>query len=356
MADKVRGMFLGVGIGDSLGMAVEGWQADRISEQYPDGVRDYKLPVGHKWFEGQLAGSGTDDTYLTLATAEAMIEGEVLNLESQSQHLVAAMREATRRAPKEHKGGSGVPGWGITTASAVRNMANNVPWWESGKTSNPHRGHGNGVVMRQSPIAPVWLTYRKHFALYGREHVFYQWLVDFSAMTHYTKQSAIAAIVHNAVLTRCLEKCGADYHIGNDFYAVFDSCRSIFGTLETSHLVDTEIDMWLELDKVTRSKDWDPDKIRAEFGAGSCNVGHSLPFSYAFWAKNCKDITSLYTVVEAGGDTDTNGSVIGGMLGALHGQSVFPQHLKDGLLESSRLLNAAEALCFKLKKLSPGGR
>jgi ADP-ribosylglycohydrolase len=49
--------------------------------------------------------------------------------------------------------------------------------------------------------------------------------------------------------------------------------------------------------------------------------------------------------VNAGGDTDTNGAMLGALLGALNGTQVFPQHLIDGLVNKDNVINTADRLC-----------
>ncbi|MBI2633668.1 MAG: ADP-ribosylglycohydrolase family protein [Parcubacteria group bacterium] len=57
-------------------------------------------------------------------------------------------------------------------------------------------------------------------------------------------------------------------------------------------------------------------------------------------------------MVNAGGDTDTNGSIVGSLLGALKGVSVFPKHLIDGLWQKEKILDTANRFCdtFDIKE------
>jgi hypothetical protein len=74
--------------------------------------------------------------------------------------------------------------------------------------------------------------------------------------------------------------------------------------------------------------------------------------TYAFFLKNPSSIDSLYDCVSAGGDTDSNGSMLAGLLGALHGTGIFPQHLVDGLVEKEEVLAIADQF---YATLSPKG-
>ena len=68
--EKIRGMFLGIAIGDALGMPVETMTLEKIAKKFGR-VNRYIRPDGHKWYNGQPAGTWTDDTQLSLAIAES---------------------------------------------------------------------------------------------------------------------------------------------------------------------------------------------------------------------------------------------------------------------------------------------
>ena len=61
--------------------------------------------------------------------------------------------------------------------------------------------------------------------------------------------------------------------------------------------------------------------------------------------KNPQGIDSLYDCVSAGGDTDSNGSMLASLLGALHGTTIFPKHLVDGLLSREAVFDVANRFC-----------
>jgi ADP-ribosylglycohydrolase len=104
-------------------------------------------------------------------------------------------------------------------------------------------------------------------------------------------------------------------------------------------------DLAERLKLVTQYKQYDAQRCIEEFGGGSCYCYHSMPFLYMFFLRNPHSVDALYDVVSAGGDADTNGSMVGAMLGAYNGQSVFPKHLVDGLYEKDLILKAANEFC-----------
>jgi ADP-ribosylglycohydrolase len=61
-------------------------------------------------------------------------------------------------------------------------------------------------------------------------------------------------------------------------------------------------------------------------------------------------VESLFDVVSAGHDADTNGSMIGALLGALHGTAIFPPHLVDGLRDRKAVIEVADQLFEKFSR------
>jgi ADP-ribosylglycohydrolase len=63
-----------------------------------------------------------------------------------------------------------------------------------------------------------------------------------------------------------------------------------------------------------------------------------------FFLKNPYSIDSLYEVINAGGDADSNGSMVAALLGALNGPFIFPSHLVHGLnqIQFNEVLSVAD--------------
>lgn len=344
--DKVRAMFVGTAIGDGLGMPVETMKPEQIRAKYPNGIRGYERPDGHKWFDGNKAGTWTDDTQLTVAVADGLILAKDFNLDAQAGSHVEMLHEVLRtHGPSQ--GGSGVPGWGKTTADAIRRMSNGVSWKNAADRTDPNAGHGNGVVMRLAPIAAWFLSPKvKPYGMLVNQRI-----TDFSAMTHFTKKSAVAAVVHVHVLAEALCKTPDTYQPDLDISKIVSSAQEWLHDAEPAtcwyytlaYLNGSESEMFDALNRLRVGMS--DEQIHEEFGGGSCNVTHSLPFTYAHWMNGYKSIQLLYSIVEAGGDTDSNASIAGGMLGALHGMKVFPDHLLLGLDQVEDILSIADEFC-----------
>jgi ADP-ribosylglycohydrolase len=69
LEERFHGCILGLAIGDALGYPAEFMSLSQIHEEYgPRGVQDFKPSGFHP------AGRFTDDTQMTIAVAEALIE------------------------------------------------------------------------------------------------------------------------------------------------------------------------------------------------------------------------------------------------------------------------------------------
>lgn len=329
--DKVRGMFLGTAIGDSLGMCVEGWDAAKIKEKYGR-IETYIDPKGHKYHDGMRAGSTTDDTQLTITVAEALIEAEGIDLDIQAKHHV--------KAYKKHTGG-----WGRTTKEAIEKLASGVHWKDSGmysptekreeggKKPSP-RGFGNGVAMKAGPFG----VYMSASAWDWKDIA--DKLADFTGMTHPTSMAVSSCFAHAYAVYCCMvsEPEKFDIHIQNFVNLVANASE-----MGKKYYPDT-----LNKDDITErfkllNAHMTTEEIIKAFGKGTYYVYDSLPFTYAFFVRNPTNIEELYECASAGGDTDSNASMLGALLGALNGTSIFPKALVDGLAGKNDLIKLADA-------------
>lgn len=323
LRDKVRGNFLGVAIGDALGKPVESCKPQHIIEKYGR-ITDYLDCSSHKYFENDHKGTTTDDTQLTLAVARAMISTGKFDLdEIATEHI----KEFT----------ISVRGWGGSTREAVARIAEGIHWKEAGKTKEKNRGLGNGVAMKASPAGLYMaLTNPQCENPPWDEHV--QNVADMAIMTHHTSIGVTSGLAHAFATLKCFSITPETFN-HKSFVDVIIGAAKIGRKFCPGTLED---DMQTRFEKLY--KIYAPMGIidPTEFGGGSCYVYDSLPFTYAWFLRDPNSIESLYDCVSAGGDTDTNGSMLAGLLGALHGTNIFPQHLIDGLKCKDEVLEIAD--------------
>jgi len=340
--DKIKGMLIGGAIGDAWGMGVETWTPEKILEVHPNGLPRFVAPIGHKWFDPEKhpPGTTTDDTQLTIATMRGLLDGKAAADQSRSfDDFMDAIAKAHCEAMQETDAG-----WGNTTREAIRRLQNGVSWRVSGKTSERHRGTGNGIPMKISPLG-AWYATPYGADLCDAKQGFNQRCVEYSAMTHYTQMSAQAGIIHAHAVFFCLWSSPERFH-RDDFFDLVSDCVWEWGEGKTeadrndhtfydvSHLNETEDNLKDQFVKLWQFRDEMTDeKIHELFGPGSCYVYESLPFSYAWFLRDWSSMQILQRVVEAGGDTDTNAKMVGEMLGALHGMSLFEREENKWAIE-----------------------
>lgn len=327
--DKIRGNFLGVAIGDALGKPVEMWKAEKIVEKFGR-IDKYEDPSNHKYFDGEPKGTTTDDWQLTKAVARAMIDTGKFDLD---QIAVEHTKEFA----------ISVRGWGGSTREAIARIAQGTHWKKASITDKENRGVGNGVCMKASPAGLFMaLTNPKCDNPPWDEHV--QNIVNMGIMTHRTSIAITSGLTHAFATFKCFTTSPDEFD-KTSFHKTLLSAA----ILGRQYLPDTiKDDLHTRFEKL--ENDLATEEIIAEFGGGTCYVYDSLPFTYAFFLRNHKTIESLYDCVSAGGDADSNGSMIAGLLGALHGTKIFPEHLVEGLQEKDEVLKLADEFYERFKK------
>jgi ADP-ribosylglycohydrolase len=319
-------MFLGVAIGDALGMPAEGHSAQDIAAKF--GRLDRYYPVsGHRWLGDLPKGTTTDDWQLTRAVAEAIIQSGGLDMDAIAAWHVRAFHESVR-------------GWGPTTREAVAALARGTPWTCSGQTDKPDRGLGNGVCMKVAPVG-AYLAATAPAGDHEMPAEATRFLVDLARMTHFTSMGVASGLVQTTALSECLRCTPRDFQVESFIQAVVAASRH-----GRQFLTDTAgaNDLSQRLIALSGHGQYDTRRIITEFN-GSSHVCHSLPFTYMFFVKNPQSIESLYDCVSAGGDTDSNGSMLASLLGALHGTALFPQRLVDELLDRGAVFDVANRFC-----------
>jgi len=322
-------MFLGVAIGDALGVPVETYDAARIEREFGR-ITTYLQNPTHKWSATKPAGMWSDDTQLTLAVAEAIIETGSLDLRAQALWHLRLIDEF------------GDLGLGGSTRDAFARLRAGASPAESGRTSNPKRGMGNALPMKVSPVAV--------YAAQGGD--FRKGLTALTAMTHNTSVAAQSAYAHVMALGYCLERRPKKFYGGEfildavDWYSVYAR-----NELPSRGYPDLAV-RWTELHSLLISGDLQqlsPSQLGARYNSENAFVVYNtLPLAYACFLRHPTSVKALYEAVAAGGDTDTNASIVGGLLGALNGPRVFPRRMVRGLQHRRRILDTAERLCDRL--------
>lgn len=308
LGDAYRGALVGGAAGDALGRPAEGRSRSSISARYGRLV-DFQPWSG--WVDGPL-GTFTDDTQLTLATAEALVAGGgVLDPADLAQRLLDWLPDAR--------------GAGFATTEAVHRLAVE-PWWRAGTDSA-----GNGGAMRAAPIGLVHLR-------------------DVDLLR---RQAAVATVVTHA---HPMAVAGAIAHA----WLVASLAALPPGGLDVTRLIDGLVHTLDDLsDRGAPERDWEyrpgktPDPVRlvdrlAEVPAwldapvddaldhfyNGAFVLESLPAALWFFLRRPDDPESVIVEAVMGGyDADTVASMAGAYAGAYLGLDALPDRWTGPQLE-----------------------
>lgn len=319
--DRVIGMFLGIAIGDALGLPVETMTAEQIAGRYGR-IVNYQDVTINPYFPQAKAGEVSDDTQLSVAVAESLITCGKINIDDLAYRHIEAMKKTSQ-------------GWGRSTKRSVVRLAEGVHWEDSGEKGKS----GNGVAMKVAPLGAYFAC--KNFQ--SDDEAYFYWLMVYLArMTHNSVLGVDSILAQvNAISMALLYQGQVDR----------DSLKEMFFNRILQSLLACPLTEGDRLsDRIELLRDLDLDlasiqEIAAMFGGATCYVYNSLPFVYAIFIRNPWSIETLYDTVSAGGDTDTNGSMVGALLGALNGKDIFPEHLVNGLSCRDQIFDLAEKFC-----------
>lgn len=286
LVDAILGCLVGGAIGDAMGASFEGASAATASRA----AADWQL---------------TDDTQLTLATCEALIETA-----TPDPALIAASFLRWFRARR-------LTGLGSSTLKALRDLDVGAHWAMAG--SQGERSAGNGAAMR---IAPLALCVNPPIS--GAESR--RLIRDVSRITHHNDEAYLGALA--VVLA-----------IG----AAIGTSQSRDSTLAwiASHLPDSSVRDRLLLYAALPENSSLADA--AQTWGASGHVVESVPL--ALLAAGQTDRLGfagmLEQLIDVGGDTDTNASIAGQVAGTLIGFDRLPTDLVDKLPQADMLLDIA---------------
>lgn len=279
ISERFIGCIIGGAIGDAYGSAFENIVNEDISKNtyYPFGKPEIIEP---NWII-------TDDTQLTLATCEAMIENEILDA-----NIFANKYLEYYKARK-------LSGVGASTLKALQELEAGGHWYLVGRTGE--FAAGNGAAMRIAPLA--FDTTISKVLIKGICNI-----------THKNDEAYIGALSVIIAIQAIINKSWTG--------------KENLLQIIINEIPDTNVrDRLIELDKI----DCDLSQI-GKYGSDGYVV-NSVPLAIAF-ASKVKEIglTKMYEkIIELGGDTDTNCSIAGQIAGTLLGIHNIPTELLNKL-------------------------
>ncbi len=324
--DRDRGLIEGIAVGNLLGIAIEGWPRDSVRRRYPNGVMEIEASPGYP---------DDDDLAQAIIIAEASVAGP-LDVDDLGARFWAwaeqnglGMGILTSDVLTLY-GGSFPRRAGLSAGGAVRPPAGK-PIEEASHEAWSGNRAGNGALMRCAPIAVRWRDAPSAIARNS---------VVSAVPTHWDPRCGWSCVLLNLAAAESLraETLSADDLIAQSEQAVGASTAELsrygYGAAMPEEVRAA----------VHRAAEESLDALEIDGG----DMGYTLvtlrTALTAWWRAETFE-EGLRAVIEAGGDTDTNGAAVGAILGARFGLQAIPTRWRDTVahLRNGRQCTAAIA-------------
>ncbi len=301
---RIQGALMGVALGDALGMPVETMKCAEIAAlNNGQGVTGFMDPVQRKIEEmAKLkAGDTTDDWQLTEVVARSLIrmKGEFDVLDCASEHVVALVKSTF--------------GWGRTTQIAIEEIRDrkrnlNLPPQSLG----PGKGCGNGIIMKVAPLALI-------HPLRRRSKNLSTWCMELSRITHPDDRAGVTAYAVATLMRHCFITPIENGNHTPLLKRIIRSVEDLEITLEHS-----EEQVSTRLTKLYECLE-SAEHLRTTVGCGF-HALDSAAFAIGTFLRHPTNFrVGVLEAINAGGDTDTHGSIVGALIGANCGINAIPE-------------------------------
>lgn len=326
-SSQARGALLGLAVGDALGTTLE-------FKRFPEAPWSPLVSGPHVNVTGGgpfrvLPGQVTDDTMMACCLAASLRACGGLDTEDVAARYVDWRDKTFDCGGQTGSSLSNVRGGTSATLSGKET-------WERGRNAA-----GNGSLMRTAPIGVFFA---------GRMIDIVSASVLDSNITHFDPRCSLACAAYNCAVGEAVMLRSAATP-AEMFRAAWSGLHMAAGYFVSSFPdTDNEVHAALESlkDDLNAAQDADPKlydpKLHIHGMQGFVRVGFRLAFWEMFHAPDYR--SALIDTVNRGGDADTNGAIVGGLVGALFGDKSIPEEWKATVLNCDpRIpLNKAGAL------------
>ncbi len=341
LADRIRGCFVGVALGDALGMPWETCSHEEILDLTGGKgvVALQDMPAGHARkladTRGIAVGETTDDWQLTSAVARSLIRSRGFHLFDLAATHIEAFETLTK-------------GWGGGTRAAMREMQR---WFDTrgreGRrpdvpaSPKPGYGKGNGVLMKLSPLAC-------HAALD---------LASAEAASR-ADRSAFLPLDPRAELrlrVTLLGRMSHDEEYSPDVASVLFSLLTdpgpctpefVLSRIENESLTGTLRPLYFSPGSAGHESRREPTATETRLACRTTFLAsESAAFALATLLRHPDDFAAaVLEAINGGGDTDTNASITGALVGARVGLQGIPTAWISAVPDAARALATADEL------------
>lgn len=317
MASRFRGCLLGGAVGDALGAPVEFMDLAAIHKTFgPLGIADFAPAYGQ-------IGAITDDTQMTLFTAEGFLRAHVRAV---IKGIGPAFDSVTHHAYQRwlHTQGypvsfneSGPDGWLMTLPALFHRRAPGNTCLSALSAQVPHLGaraqnqsKGCGGVMRVAPIGLFAARLPHHYG--DRRNMAFDWGVMAAGLTHGHPTGQLTAGVFAALIV--------DLASGSPPEMALAEARRILVTKEYHQETLIAMDA---AENLAAGNSNDTDNLRRLGEGWVAEEALALSIYCMLRARNFED--GVIMAVNITGDSDSTGSMTGNLLGALYGVHEIPE-------------------------------
>ena len=309
LMDRVLGCVLGGAVGDALGAPFEGLWSDSIPQPPA-------LLAGFAEYEGFPCGQYTDDTQLTVATLKSVIRQGGIEPCDVARSIARLWRSQAVVGPG-----------GACTAAADRLLAGG-DWSECG---SPVGQAGNGTAMRTAALGLYFVSQPADLP-----HA----VAQVSRITHQDPRSVAGGVAVASAARLLAAEPGVDAAtLCRAVAADMRPFHSAFADLVAGLPVHVDGDVAAALDYVAWSGGPEREFDRIIITPYVVPTVLAALWAIAQAANSWSEAVSK--AIGLGGDVDTLGAIVGGLMGARLGFGAIPEHLARGVLDSARLHSLA---------------
>ena len=343
--NRCRGAMVGLAVGNLLGLPCRGQDRDRIRCRWPDGIREIEAEPGLP---------DDDDLAQTVILAEACHAADALDVDDLARRFWTwgdengfGMDHATYGTLTRYGGSPPRRCYPVGRLRGLKTKASNVwarepsglPALEASRAAWEASGRnaaGSDVSVRCAPLAIRW---RCDDAALVRN------TVVSAAVTHWDSHCIWSAVFVNLAIASLLSKLRTDWP---SLVERVERARTELGSALAPFGVDASVPA-----AVTEALDAADVTAPADLGLDGWDTGCPLgAMQVALWcARRAADFKeALIAVINAGGDTDTNGAVAGAVLGARFGLGAVPERWRDRVAELRAGREAMEVWADRLMR------